>query len=166
MDAISLSGVITSAITLVEVANPGLKVTFEQGPDVEHVEVMADPVQIQQVLVNLIRNAHESCITAPQIIIRTKLGKGQLVDVLVIDNGPGIANDGRDLFSSFTSSKDDGLGLGLAISRTLVEAMGGEIWVEETGAHGTVICFNVPLAQAAVADSSPVHRDQQSYRSG
>jgi len=150
VDAISLSGVIGSAITLFEVANPGLKVAFEPGEDVEHVEVMADSVQIQQVLVNLIRNAHESSGADPQIAIRTTLGKGQLADVLVVDNGPGIVNDGADLFSSFTTSKDEGLGLGLAISRALIEAMGGEIWVEDTGSHGTVIGFNVPTAQAQI----------------
>lgn len=152
VNAISLSEVIASAVTRFEAAHPGCKVRFEKGRSVEQATVLADPVQIQQILVNLLRNAQETCGLKPQIYIQTRRGKEKRIDVCVIDNGPGI-KDGRDLFSSLTTSKGDGLGLGLAICRTLIESMGGEIWIEDTGPDGTMICFSV--REAATTDKPP-----------
>lgn len=143
VNAIAISEVIISAVTRFEAANPGCNVSFEPGPDVDQATVLADPVQIQQILANLLRNAEESCGASPQIHVRTRRGQAKRIDVCVIDNGPGITNDGRDLFSSLTTSKGSGLGLGLAICRTLIESMGGQIWIEDTGPDGTIICFNV-----------------------
>lgn len=148
VNAISISEVIISAVTRFEAANPGCNVNFEPGPEVDRATVLADPVQIQQILVNLLRNAQESCVASPQIRIRTRRGQAKRIDVCVIDDGPGISDDGRDLFSSLTTSKGSGLGLGLAICRTLIESMGGRIWIEDTGPDGTTICFNIREASA------------------
>lgn len=143
LEAISTSEVVAAAIDLFEAANPGSSIAIEEDPTLEGSTVLVDPVQFQQVLVNLVRNAYESCDPEPHIIIRLKRGKKQHIHVCVADDGPGRAGDTENLFSSFTTSKSEGLGLGLAISRTLVEAMGGQIGVEETGPNGTVICINI-----------------------
>ena len=76
-----------------------------------------------------------------------RYGSDQVV-VSVSDNGPGIPAAAGDLFSPFVSSKRTGLGLGLSISRTIVEAHGGRIWVERTGRAGTTISFTLPLPAA------------------
>lgn len=150
---ISISEVITSAIIQFKGANPECKAKF--GPnEIETAVVMVDPVQIQQILVNLIRNAQDACRSDPHIKITTKRSKNAFIDICVIDNGSGIARDITDPFSSFTTSKGDGIGLGLAISRTLIESMGGKIWIEKTDSKGTIICVSVREFAAGENDSN------------
>ena len=153
----SLGDVIGGAITQFVVANPGVKMTVQMEQDVEHATVLADPIQIQQILVNLIRNAQEASSNASTIRLRTRRGKDGFIDVCVADDGPGFPDDQRDIFASFNTSKPGGLGIGLAISRTLIETMGGEIWVEETGPSGTIICFSIPQEdwRPQAADTPP-----------
>lgn len=139
----SISEVINSSVSLFEAANPHCKVTIEPETASEMAMAWVDPIQIQQILVNLLRNAQDACSGNPIITISTKRRQKGLIDICVTDNGSGITSDEADLFSSFVSSKEDGLGLGLAICRTLIESMGGRIWIEKTGPKGTTICFNV-----------------------
>ncbi|MCL6252255.1 ATP-binding protein [Altererythrobacter sp. KTW20L] len=141
---ISLAAVIRSAITQFEAANPGSKVSVESKHDIETEVVLADPIQIQQILGNLFRNALEASFVAPKISVSVRRGKGGLVEVCVHDEGPGFPATELEVLSSFSTSKAGGLGIGLAISRTLIEGMGGKIWVEQTGPSGTTICFSVP----------------------
>lgn len=140
---VSLADVIVSAITQFQGANPESTAKIETDPDIETAIVSVDPIQIQQILVNLIRNAQDASHSDPNIKISTKRSKGAFIDICVTDNGPGITRDVIDPFSSFTTSKRDGIGLGLAISRTLIESMGGKIWIEKTGPTGTIVCFSV-----------------------
>jgi two-component system sensor kinase FixL len=110
--------------------------------------VVVDRVQIHQVLVNLLQNACEAlegvkasdrCIT-----VRTR----QLSDrvaVSVLDNGPGLPEDGElNLFDTFVTTKTHGMGLGLAISRTILENHGGRIWSAESEAGGAEFLFTLP----------------------
>uniref|UniRef100_UPI0035CB6803 PAS domain-containing sensor histidine kinase n=1 Tax=uncultured Sphingomonas sp. TaxID=158754 RepID=UPI0035CB6803 len=111
--------------------------------------VMVDRVQIQQVLVNLIRNAIQSMAASPtrELTIATAPDRAGWVRVTVADTGIGIEPDIRArLFDAFATTKADGMGLGLSICRTIVEAHGGRIWAEAGGEGGTEFHFCVPLA--------------------
>jgi two-component system sensor kinase FixL len=115
--------------------------------------VLADRVQIQQVLVNLLRNAVEALRNGEvsDISVTTRQD-GDTVVIAVEDTGPGIdpAILPR-LFQAFASGKQDGMGLGLSICRTIIEAHGGRIWAEPGKERGTVFRFTLPLAQAGDA---------------
>jgi len=112
--------------------------------------VRADAVQIQQVLINLIRNAIEAmrgsatkCIT----IAAAPVG-GEMVEVSVADSGAGLGEATPDkIFAPFHSSKPDGLGVGLSISRTIVEAHGGTIVAEAAPGGGAVFRFTLPAGR-------------------
>lgn len=114
--------------------------------------VQADAVQIQQVLLNLLLNAHSALrgATQPRVTVTTRR-ESHTVLVSVIDNGPGF--DGADperMFESFYSSKPDGLGLGLPISRAIVQAHGGRIWAERVHEH-SCFHFTIPCPPPDVA---------------
>lgn len=124
----------------------------ETDPDARWVE--ADSIQIQQVLINLIRNSVQAVQTEErkEILIRT-CALGSTVEISVADSGPGISADVREaLFSPFHSTKADGLGIGLSISRTIVEAHGGKIWPEDREGGGTV--FRFTLARSRVPEAN------------
>ena len=111
--------------------------------------VLADRIQVQQILVNLIRNANEAMrdSPAPHILTISTSAKRGMVEVSVRDNGPGVAPDfATRLFSPFLSSKNDGMGVGLSICRRIVEAHGGLMWLEEPGSGGADFRFTIPLA--------------------
>lgn len=112
-------------------------------------EVMADPVQIQQVLFNLFRNAVEAMDGQDERRLAiTAKRRGDRVVVNVEDNGPGFAAEVRDgLFSAFSSTKAAGLGVGLTICRTIIEAHGGHISVERSTAAGSVVTFELSAAR-------------------
>jgi len=111
--------------------------------------VTADSVQIQQVLVNLIRNAIEALAGAEErrIVISTANAPGGRVEVSVEDSGPGLdALPEGALFAPFHSTKADGLGVGLSISRTIVEAHGGAIEAGRAPGGGALFRFTLPRA--------------------
>jgi len=104
-------------------------------------------VQIAQVLINLMRNAVDAMAKAestPRRIVVTATQQADNIEVSVEDTGPGVAPD-VTLFKQFQTSKTEGLGLGLSISRTIVEANGGRIWHEPAESR-TRFCFTVPIA--------------------
>lgn len=111
------------------------------------------PVEIEQVILNLARNAIEAVASAEgrekALAIVTRAGAGNGVEVVVSDTGPGLPpRETGDVFDAFFTTKPDGLGMGLAISRSIVEAHGGQIWVERTCAEGTTFVFSLPAAAA------------------
>ncbi|MBV9882778.1 MAG: hypothetical protein JO276_07205 [Sphingomonadaceae bacterium] len=111
--------------------------------------VLADPIQIQQVLNNLLRNAADVMegMERRDLVLTTRR-RGRMVEISVADSGPGLqGEDGEKLFASFYSAKGSGMGLGLSISRTIVEAHGGRIWAEP-GETGAVFRFTLPAAAA------------------
>jgi two-component system NtrC family sensor kinase len=118
--------------------------------------VQADRVQIQQVLVNLLLNAWEAIqrgsVETPQVVIRTHLS-GENVEVSVADNGPGLPPDNQlNIFDPFVTTKPDGLGMGLAISKSIVEAHGGTLWATSNLEGGAIFHFTVPLATGCQTD--------------
>lgn len=134
-----------STLALVGARENGIEVVFRLDPDAT--EVLADRIQIQQVLVNLIRNAIEALIEAApprRLEIVTAPVEGDLVEVSVADTAAGLAPEvARSLFQPFVTTKRKGMGLGLSICRTIVEAHGGKISVDRRDGGGTVFRFTL-----------------------
>ncbi|SMH28706.1 sensor histidine kinase [Azospirillum agricola] len=113
--------------------------------------VLADGVQIEQVVLNLIKNALDALeggpSGAPPITVRTGLDGEGRVEVAVTDRGHGLTGEARSrLFDPFFTTKPDGMGLGLSICRTIVEAHGGHLWATDNQGEGTVMRFVLPAA--------------------
>ncbi len=134
-----------SALALVGAKEHGIRVRFDLDQNADL--VLADRVQIQQVLINLMRNAVDAMteIALPRdLTVTTKEAADHMLEVSVADSGPGIAPGiADDLFQPFITTKAHGMGVGLSISRTIVDAHGGRIWVEKNGERGTVFRFTL-----------------------
>lgn len=133
-----------SALALVGAKEHGVRVLFRFSPEVDL--VLADKVQIQQVVLNLIRNAIEAMEETQRKILEVRLDPvaDDYAQVTVADTGAGISPDIADqLFQPFVTTKRTGMGVGLSISRTIVEAHGGRIWVEPNRGGGTRFCFTL-----------------------
>ncbi|MDR3507890.1 MAG: PAS domain S-box protein [Caulobacteraceae bacterium] len=133
-----------SALALVGAKEYGVRVrfAFSQGADM----VLADRVQIQQVALNLIRNAIDAMADSDrrELVISTESTEPGMAQVSVSDTGPGISEDVAErLFQPFVTSKAQGMGVGLSICRTIVEAHGGRIWVEKNGDGGATFRFTL-----------------------
>jgi PAS domain S-box-containing protein len=112
--------------------------------------VRADRVQIQQVLINLIRNAVEAMEgkAEKEVVLSTRAIRGEMVEIAVADSGVGLgAGNADSLFSQFMTTKSGGMGIGLPISRTIVEAHGGQIWGEDRPEGGAMFRFTLPRAR-------------------
>lgn len=137
-------------ITLLGNDGAAVEVVRDEQPDLPLLDV--DPVQIQQILINLVRNAIEAVKLRDERWIRIALraGDGRLL-VEVEDSGPGIpAETARNLFKAFSTSKKTGLGLGLAISRSIAQNHGGDLLVEPGGGgRGATFVLSLPLSGPA-----------------
>lgn len=137
-----------STLALLGAKEHGVAVSFRFDPKAD--EVMVDRIQIQQVLVNLIRNAIDVLMEwtgRRELEIATAVRDASMAEVTVADTGSGLAPEvSAHLFQPFVTTKDKGMGLGLSICRTIVEAHGGRIWVESKPQVGTVFHFTLRLA--------------------
>jgi len=115
--------------------------------------IEGDTIQLEQVLLNLARNSIDAMVrvTDHDRVLRICTltnGDGEL-EIVVCDTGPGLpAEEVPRIFDAFVTTKSNGLGLGLSISRTIVEAHGGRIWAETGGEHGTVFHVALPVSNA------------------
>lgn len=128
-----------SALALVGARETGARVSYHFDPLIGL--VLVDKVQIQQVILNLIRNALEAMqeVSHRELDISTRLTDQQIVEIAVKDTGPGIAPEiVAKLFQPFITTKPQGMGVGLSISRTIVEAHGGKLWAEPNPDGGTI----------------------------
>lgn len=142
-----------TALALINGDVRGLDVQSRLDPDID--EVLVDPIQIQQVLVNLLRNALEAMEASPVKIlsIESRPGPQGMLTVSVSDSGPGIEPHVADkLFHPFVSSKESGMGLGLSICHTIISSHGGRIWVEPSEFGGTRFNFTLMTADSEVED--------------
>jgi len=133
-----------SALALVGAKDQGVRVRFMFDPAVEL--VLADKVQIQQVLLNLLRNAIEAMETSDkrELTVSSAAAEDDMVTISVADTGSGIASEmTSQLFQPFVTTKRHGMGVGLSISRTIVEAHGGRIWADSNPGGGTTFRFTL-----------------------
>jgi two-component system, LuxR family, sensor kinase FixL len=133
------------ALALVGVRDKGVRVRFDFGPDTDF--VLADKVQIQQVLLNLMRNAIESMEESEkrELVVSTAMAPDNMIEIGVADTGVGISPEiGAQLFQPFVTTKRQGMGVGLSISRTIVEAHGGSIAAAPNAGVGTIFRFTLP----------------------
>lgn len=145
----SLSRLVQEALALALVGVRDSEVRVRTTLDPACDLVLADRVQVQQVLLNLIRNAIESIADGPnrEVTIATQPGEPGQAVVRVADRGPGVSPAvAARLFEPFTTTKKSGMGVGLSICRTIVEAHGGRIWLEETPGGGATFAFTLPIS--------------------
>jgi two-component system, LuxR family, sensor kinase FixL len=144
-----------SALALVGVKNRGIRVTFQFDPSIEL--VLADRVQIQQVVLNLILNAMDAMEESDkrELMVSVTPDGDNLVRVSVCDTGLGIAPEiTGQLFQPFITTKRHGMGVGLSISRAIVEAHGGRIWVEPNPVGGTIFHFTLAAVNEGDVDDA------------
>jgi len=121
---------------------------FEKTADLPR--AWCDPVHLQQVVLNLVLNGMEAMAGMPeeqrQVVVRTGPGDNGTVKIAVADSGPGIPVDRLPkLFEPFFTTKQDGMGMGLSIARTIVEAHFGKIWAESNSEAGATFYFTMPV---------------------
>jgi two-component system sensor kinase FixL len=142
------------ALALVGARAEGIETTLALAAD--QPEVSMDRIQIQQVVVNLIRNSLDATIDQEKraILIKTTIGEENTLEVSVADNGPGLDEEiAEKLFQPFNSSKTDGMGIGLSVSRTIIEQHGGRIWARPNDGGGVIFSFTLPLEEGAGEDN-------------
>ncbi len=144
-----------SALALVGAGDQGVRVRyqFDRTRDL----VLADKVQVQQVLLNLIRNAVEAMHDSDkrELVVASTPAEDDMLKISVTDTGPGIAPEVTDqLFQPFVTTKRQGMGVGLSISRTIIDAHGGRIWVESNPAGGTIFNFTLRAVTEQEADDA------------
>ena len=151
----SLRRIIQEGAALALINGDGRGVDFETEFSASSDKVLADSVQIQQVVVNLLRNALEamSDATRKQLRIIVRDGPQGLIEVAIADSGPGLTKSVAErLFRPFNSTKAQGMGLGLSICHTIITAHGGNIWAEPSKLGGAAFHFTLPLAEVDDGD--------------
>jgi signal transduction histidine kinase len=143
----SVGGMIEETVALVLTGAERSDVGVELRLDPDASTARIDKVQIQQVLLNLVRNAIEAMATQPRqvVIIATTLAADGMIEFSVADIGPGLPVVVREkLFQPFVTTKSTGMGVGLSICRSIIEAHGGRLWADDGRGGGAVFRFTVP----------------------
>jgi signal transduction histidine kinase len=144
-----VNAVVQSVLTIIqaELRHLSIKLEVTLAPDLPAIEIV--PIEIEQVILNLARNAIEAIVSTTgrqkKLVIVTRSGGDKGAVVTVTDSGGGLPPSELDnVFDPFFTTKPDGLGMGLSITRSIIEAHSGSIWVERTSSLGTTIAFSLP----------------------
>jgi PAS domain S-box-containing protein len=147
-----LNAVIQDTLGFIESEMRKAGVTVERDLAERLPPVSIDRIQIEQVILNLMRNALEAMIESGtdrrELTIRTRLIDDSEIQVTVQDTGPGLGSATEQIFDTFHSTKEDGMGLGLAISQSIVEAHGGQLWADHRPGPGATFHFTLPVREA------------------
>ncbi|MFC0242539.1 sensor histidine kinase [Rhodopseudomonas telluris] len=146
----SLRAIAEDALALASVVSRDRPVDIILALDPASDRVLVDKVQVQQVFLNLIRNAFEAMRDEPErrLKISSRATAGGMVEVMVADTGPGLdAQIAERMFQPFATTKPDGMGIGLSISQTIIQSHGGSISVSTPPEGGTVFGFTLPSAE-------------------
>jgi PAS domain S-box-containing protein len=155
MMQLDINEVVEEAAKLIrhEALQHGVTLQFEFASDLP--PVRGDRIQLQQVVVNLAVNGMEAMtsIQDRELIVRTERDQSDRILVAVADAGVGIEPENLDrVFAAFHTTKPGGLGMGLAICRSIIEAHGGRLWVDANAPRGTIFRFTVPAFAAATSE--------------
>jgi signal transduction histidine kinase len=123
--------------------------------------VLGDRVQLQQVILNLIMNAIDAMTSnadrTRELVIRSQQHGSDQILVAVQDSGVGFdPKDADRLFDAFFTTKPNGMGMGLSICRSIIEAHGGRLWASRNAGTGATFQFSLPLQQVSVPSTTPV----------
>ena len=148
---VNINSVVDEAVTLAVVgsADANVRVKLDLGSDLP--SVLIDKIQVQQVLLNLLRNGVEAMQQVPtrELHLSTKVNSEGWIEVCVADSGPGINPDILTrLFQPFVTTKEKGMGIGLSICQSIIEAHGGRIWADSSPHGGAGFHFCLPPASA------------------
>ncbi|HLQ86138.1 MAG TPA: ATP-binding protein, partial [Salinisphaeraceae bacterium] len=151
-DAVDLNRLLQGAIALTtgQARKAGVDMHFSEHSPLP--EIHGEAVQLQQIVINLINNAMEAMQDNKRgqrtLWLRTELPDEAHAQVVVEDNGPGIAPGKLEaVFDSFHTTKLEGMGMGLAICRSIAEWHGGQLWAESELGHGARFCLRLPVQQ-------------------
>jgi signal transduction histidine kinase len=150
---IDLGNTVSDVFGFMSVLASNRSITLSCMPAPKQLHVRGDRIQLQQVILNLIMNGMDALAGKParqrRIIGRITHTQGS-AEVSILDSGPGIPSDGLEqVFAPFFTTKKQGMGMGLSIARTIVEAHGGRIWAENRSNGGAVFYVRLPLVKAA-----------------
>ena len=147
---LDLSNVIRDVVLLVhsDAILHNIRISLELDPSLPPVQ--GDKVELQQVVLNLLLNAFEAMKDCPanqrEVSVRAAMDGADVVRVVVQDCGTGMSSENLDkIFQPFYTTKRDGLGMGLSISRSIIEAHGGRLLAENNPDRGATFCFTVPV---------------------
>jgi len=151
LEPLDLASVIGDILTLVhsDVVLRNIRMVLKISPGLPMVR--GDRIQLQQVALNLLLNAFEAMKDCPanerQVTMRAELDGPHTVIVAVRDRGVGLRDDQSEIiFQPFFTTKSDGLGMGLSISRSIVDAHGGRLWAENNADRGATLYFTLPTS--------------------
>jgi len=136
------------ALALIGARQQGVKVRFEMARIPPF--VLVDKVQVQQVMLNLMRNAVDAMEQSParMLTVSARAGEPGMAEIAISDTGPGVSDDmAESLFRPFVTTKATGMGVGLSICRTIVEAHGGRIWMEPSKSGGATFKLTLPTVE-------------------
>ena len=158
VSAVSVNDLVQEAVAIsrLESKQTRTKIACDLAPDIA--PVLADPIQIEQVVVNLARNGMESMHEMPEeqrvLSIGTRRCDEQTMEVFVRDRGTGIGEqEMQKIFEPFFTTKPEGMGMGLAISRSIIQSHEGRLWVSANEDRGCTFHFTLPVAKDALKDN-------------
>ena len=151
-EPLDLDRVIVGTIKFIRPELKNGHVKIEHQPGARGCKIMANKTQVEQFLVNLVINSLEairgSGKTKGNIIVQTRLLPNETIETTVTDNGPGIDVGMADrMFDPFQTSKSSGMGMGLTISQSIIEAHGGKLWADVQRGNGALFGFNLPVCE-------------------
>jgi PAS domain S-box-containing protein len=145
-----------TALSSTEIQRNGVTLRQEYADDLP--PALGDRIQLQQVILNLVRNAADAMSTIDdrpkELLVRTERGEGNQVRLSVKDSGVGFASQAADkIFEPFYTTKTDGMGIGLSISRSIIEAHQGRLWAARNDGPGSTFSFSVPCRHEGLGDT-------------
>jgi signal transduction histidine kinase len=145
LDSVSIDDLVANAVGIVQPLVAAKHQTINVNSAAPDTVVRVDRLRFEQVLINLLSNAQRYTPRGGHITVSTRLARGDVI-LTVTDSGPGIAPEDRELiFEPFYRGDRSGLGLGLAIAKSLVDLHNGRIWVDNSDRHGSEFCVALPL---------------------
>ena len=145
LDSVSIDDLVANAVGIVQPLVAAKHQTISVNSAAPETVVRVDRLRFEQVLINLLSNAQRYTPRGGHITVSTRVARGDVI-LTVTDSGPGIAPEDRELiFEPFYRGDRSGLGLGLAIAKSLVDLHNGRIWVDNSDRHGSEFCVALPL---------------------